>query len=154
MIEGNDQGVVLSVNGGSTWDKRDNLPIGQFYHVSTDGEFPYHLFGGQQDMGALGIATRGWGGIDSKDWFDVGSDDAECGWVWPVPFDNNLIVSGGYNGALTLFDTRSHQIRDIAPWSNASGGHPANDVKYRFTWTSPVCSPPRIRICSTWVRSI
>lgn len=142
MIEGNDQGVILSVNGGATWDKRDNLPVGQFYHVSTDNEFPYHVFGGQQDMGALGIATRGWGGIDDKDWYDVGGDDAECGWVWPVPFDNHLIVAGGYNGALTLFDTRSHQIRDIAPWSNASGGHPASDLKYRFTWTSPVVFSP------------
>ncbi|HWK10524.1 MAG TPA: hypothetical protein VNR64_10760 [Vicinamibacterales bacterium] len=142
IIEGNDQGVILSVNGGATWDKRDNLPIGQFYHVSTDTEFPYHLFGGQQDMGALGIATRGWGGIDDKDWFDVGGDDAECGWVWPVPFDNHLIIAGGYNGALTLFDTRSHQIRDIAPWSNASGGHPAADLKYRFTWTSPAVFSP------------
>ncbi len=142
MIEGNDQGVILSVNGGTTWDKRDNLPIGQFYHVSTDTGFPYHLFGGQQDMGALGIASRGWGGIDDKDWYDVGGDDGECGWVWPVPFDNHLIVAGGYNGALTLFDTRSHQIRDIAPWSNASGGHPASDLKYRFTWTSPVVFSP------------
>ena len=142
MIESNDQGVILTVNGGATWDKRDNLPIGQFYHASTDTEFPYHLFGGQQDMGALGIATRGWGGIDDKDWFDVGGDDAECGWIWPVPFDNHLIVSGGYGGALTLFDTRSHQIRDIAPWSNASSGHPASDLKYRFTWTSPVVFSP------------
>ena len=142
MIEGNDQGVILTVNGGETWDKRDNLPIGQFYHVSTDNEFPYHVFGGQQDMGALGIATRGWGGIDDKDWFDVGGDDAECGWVWPVPFDNRLIVAGGYGGALTLFDTRSHQIRDIAPWSNAMSGHPASDLKYRFTWTSPVVFSP------------
>jgi photosystem II stability/assembly factor-like uncharacterized protein len=142
MIEGNDQGVLLSVNGGVTWDKRDNLPIGQFYHVSTDTDFPYHLFGGQQDMGAVGIASRGWGGINAKDWFDVGGDDAECGWVWPVPFDNHLIVAGGYNGALTLFDTHSHQIRDIAPWSNASGGHPASDLKFRFTWTSPVLFSP------------
>jgi photosystem II stability/assembly factor-like uncharacterized protein len=142
MIEGNDQGVVLSVDGGASWDKRDNLPIGQFYHVSSDRDFPYHLFGGQQDMGALGIATRGWGGITDKDWFDVGGDDGECGWVWPVPYDNNLIVAGGYNGALTLFDRRSHQIRDIAPWSNASGGHPVSDLKYRFTWTSPVAFSP------------
>jgi photosystem II stability/assembly factor-like uncharacterized protein len=142
MIEANDQGVLLSVNSGATWDKRDNLPVGQFYHVSTDQGFPYVLFGGQQDMGALGIASRGWGGITDKDWFDVGGDDAECGWVWPVPYDNNLIVAGGYNGALTLFDRRSHQIRDIAPWSNASGGHPVSDLKYRFTWTSPIVFSP------------
>ena len=142
MIEGNDQGVLMSVSGGETWDKRDNLPVGQFYHVSTDQVFPYTLFGGQQDMGALGIANRGWGGINDKDWFDVGGDDAECGWVWPVPYDNNLIVAGGYNGALTIFDRRSHQVRDIAPWSNASGGHPVSDLKYRFTWTSPIVFSP------------
>jgi photosystem II stability/assembly factor-like uncharacterized protein len=142
MIEANDQGVVLSVNGGETWDKRNNLPIGQFYHVSTDRSFPYQLFGGQQDMGAIGIASRGWGGITDKDWYDVGGDDGECGYVWPVPGDERLIVAGGYNGALTLFDARSHQLRDIAPWSNASGGHAASDLKYRFTWTSPVVFSP------------
>jgi photosystem II stability/assembly factor-like uncharacterized protein len=142
MIEANDQGVVLTVNGGGTWDKRNNLPIGQFYHVSTDRGFPYRIFGAQQDMGAIGIASRGRGGIDEKDWFAVGGDDGECGYVWADPLDPNLVVAGGYNGALTVFDQRSHQLRDIAPWSNASGGHAANDVKYRFTWTSPVVLSP------------
>ncbi len=142
MIEANDQGVVLTVNGGESWDKRNNLPIGQFYHVSTDEAFPYHLFGAQQDMGAIGIASRGWGGITDKDWFNVGGDDGECGYVWPVPFDERLILAGGYNGALTVFDTRSRQLRDIAPWSNASGGYAASEVKYRFTWTSPVVFSP------------
>ena len=138
MIEGNDQGVVLTVNGGATWDKRNNMPIGQFYHVSSDRAFPPLIYGAQQDMGAIAIATRGWGGIGDRDWFNVGGDDAECGYVWPVPLDSRRVVAGGYNGALTLFDTRTHQLRDIAPWSNASGGHPASDLKYRFTWTSPV----------------
>jgi photosystem II stability/assembly factor-like uncharacterized protein len=142
MIEANDQGVNLTVNAGATWDKRHNLPIGQFYHVSTDNAFPYRIYGAQQDMGAITIASRGWGGIGEKDWFNVGGDDGECGYVWPDPLNPRYVVAGGYNGALTLFDTRSHQLRDIAPWSNASGGHPASDVKYRFTWTSPVVFSP------------
>ncbi len=142
MIEANDQGVVLTVNAGATWDKRNNLPIGQFYHVSTDNAFPYRIYGAQQDMGAIGIASRGWGGIGDRDFFNVGGDDGECGYVWPNPLDPRYIVAGGYNGALTLFDTRSHQLRDIAPTSNASGGHPASDMKYRFTWTSPVVFSP------------
>jgi photosystem II stability/assembly factor-like uncharacterized protein len=142
MIEANDQGVVLTVNGGQTWDKRNNLPIGQFYHVSTDKQFPYRVYGSQQDMGAIGIASRGWGGINEKDWFNVGGDDGECGWVWVDPLNQNLVVAGGYNGALTVFDQRSHQLRDIAPTSNASGGHPASDMKYRFTWSSPVAFSP------------
>jgi len=142
MIEGNDQGVVISVDGGATWDKRNNLPIGQFYHVSTDRAFPYGIYGAQQDMGAITIASRAWGGIGEGDWSNVGGDDGECGYVWPDPLDARFVVAGGYNGALTLFDKRSHQLRDIAPWSNASGGHPASDLKYRFTWTSPVVFSP------------
>ena len=142
MIEGHDQGIVISVNGGETWDKRNNLPIGQFYHVSTDHEFPYTIYGSQQDMGAIGIASRGWGGVLERDWFNVGGDDAECGYVWPDPLNSRYVVAGGYDGALTVFDKRSHQLRDIAPWSNANGGHPASDQKYRFTWTSPVVFSP------------
>jgi photosystem II stability/assembly factor-like uncharacterized protein len=138
MIEANDQGVVLTVNAGGTWDKRNNLPIGQFYHVTTDREFPYNIYGSQQDMGALTIASRGWGGITDRDWYNIGGDDGECGYVWPWPLDSRFVVAGGYGGALTVFDKKSHQLRDIAPWSNANGGYPASEVKYRFTWTSPV----------------
>ncbi len=142
MIEANDQGVVLTVNAGETWDKRNNLPIGQFYHVSTDGEFPYNIYGAQQDMGALTIASRGWGGIGDRDWYNIGGDDGECGYVWPDPLDSRYVVAGGYGGALTVFDKRSHHLRDIAPWSNANSGYPASELKYRFTWTSPVAFSP------------
>ncbi len=142
MIEGFDQGVAISVDGGRTWDKRNNLPIGQFYHVSTDRAFPYSVYAAQQDIGAIAIASRGWGGITERDWFNVGGDDAECGFVWPDPLHPNLVVAGGYAGALTVFDKETHQLRDIAPWSNANGGHPASDLKYRFTWTSPVVFSP------------
>ncbi|MGE5245065.1 MAG: VPS10 domain-containing protein [Betaproteobacteria bacterium] len=142
MIEANDQGVVLTVNAGQTWDKRNNLPIGQFYHVSTDREFPYNIYGAQQDMGALTIASRGWGGITDRDWFNIGGDDGECGYVWPDPLNSRYVIAGGYGGALTVFDKRSHQLRDIAPWSNANGGYPASELKYRFTWTSPVAFSP------------
>ena len=142
MIEGHDQGIVISVNAGVTWDKRNNLPIGQFYHASTDQAFPFGIYGAQQDMGAIRIASAGWGGITDKDWHDIGGDDGECGYVWPVPNNPRYTVAGGYNGALTIFDAESHQLRDIAPTSNASGGHPASDMKYRFTWTSPVVFSP------------
>jgi photosystem II stability/assembly factor-like uncharacterized protein len=142
LIEGHDQGIVISVDGGATWDKRNNLPIGQFYHASTDQAFPFGIYGAQQDMGAIRIANAGWGGITDKDWHDIGGDDGECGYVWPLPGDPRYVVAGGYNGALTIFDSLSHQLRDIAPWSNASGGHPASEMKYRFTWTSPVVFSP------------
>ena len=143
MIESNDQGVVISVDGGRSWLKLDNLPIGQFYHVSTDDRFPYYLYGAQQDMGAIAIASRGWGGITRSDWYSVGGDDGESGYVLPEPGDPNLVIAGGYGGALTRFDVRTKQLNDIAPWSNNNGGHAASEVKYRFTWTAPLAFSPQ-----------
>lgn len=140
MVQGHDQGVVTSVDGGNTWGKYYNLPIGQLYHISTDDRFPYNIYASTQDCPsgcAFGTASRGLGGISAKDVFNVGGDDGESGYVFADPNDPNYIVEGGYGGGLTRYSMRTQTIQDIAPWSNANGGHAAKDTKYRFTWTDP-----------------
>ena len=140
MIQGHDQGVVTSVDGGKTWGKYYNLPIGQLYHISTDDRFPYNIYSSIQDCPsgcAFGTASRGLGGISAKDVFVVGGDDGESGYVFADPNDPNYIVEGGYSGGLTRYSMRTKTIQDIAPWSNANSGRAADDVKYRFTWTDP-----------------
>src|SRR5208283_4668472 len=52
MILGTDQGTTVSLNYGKTWSSWFNQPTAQFYHVITDNEFPYHVYGAQQDTGA------------------------------------------------------------------------------------------------------
>ncbi len=143
MIEGNDQGVVLSVDGGRSWSRRNNQPIGQFYHVSASRGFPVMLYGAQQDEGAIAIASYAPGGITSADYYNVGGDDGECGYVFVDPANPRYVIAGGYGGALTRYDTRTHQLFDIAPWHNNYGGHAARHLKYRFTWTSPLAFDPR-----------
>ena len=54
-----DQGAVISVNGGQTWSSWYNQPTAQFYHVITDNQFPYWVYGGQQESGSAGVASRG-----------------------------------------------------------------------------------------------
>jgi photosystem II stability/assembly factor-like uncharacterized protein len=142
MIEGHDQGVAISVDGGKTFGDRDNLPIAQFYHITTDNEFPYYIYGSQQDEGALAVVSNDRGGVLRK-MFWVGGDDGECGYVLVDPADPNLIVAGGYGGALTVYDKRTGQLHDIAPWSNDNGGHAAAGLKYRFNWTSPLAFSPQ-----------
>ena len=140
MVQGHDQGVVTSVDGGENWGKYYNLPIGQLYHISTDDRFPYNIYASTQDCPsgcAFGMASRGIGGISAKDVFDVGGDDGESGFVFVDPNDPDYIVEGGYAGGLTRYDMRTKTIQDIAPWSNANNGYAAKDVKYRFTWTDP-----------------
>jgi hypothetical protein len=69
-----DQGVVISVNAGATWSSWYNQPTAQLYHVSTDDRFPYWVYGGQQESGSAGVASRGDdGAITSRDWHPVGS---------------------------------------------------------------------------------
>src|SRR6202008_3283375 len=53
-----DQGVTITVNGGTTWSSWYNQPTAQFYHVITDNQFPYWVYGGQQESGSAGIASR------------------------------------------------------------------------------------------------
>lgn len=140
MVQGHDQGVVTSVDGGKTWSKYYNLPIGQLYHISTDDRFPYNIYASTQDCPsgcAFGTASRGLGGISTKDVFVVGGDDGESGYVFADPNDPDYIVEGGYSGGLTRYSMRTRTIQDIAPWSNANSGYAAKDVKYRFTWTDP-----------------
>src|SRR5713226_3161102 len=49
VIVGDDGGLWRSDDGGNLWKHQANLPVSQFYHVSTDNSDPYHVYGGLQD---------------------------------------------------------------------------------------------------------
>ena len=80
MILGTDQGTTISLNYGKTWSSWYNQPTAQFYHVIADNDFPYHVYGAQQDTGAAGVPNRtDHGQITARDWFMVGG--GESGWL-------------------------------------------------------------------------
>src|SRR5581483_1841916 len=65
-------GAAVTVNGGQTWSSWYNQPTAQFYHVSTDNQFPYWVYGGQQESGSAGVCSRGNDGqITFRDWHPV-----------------------------------------------------------------------------------
>ncbi len=130
MLIASDQGATITVNGGETWSSWYNQPTAQFYHVITDDQFPYWVYGGQQESGSAGVASRGsTGAILAKDWMTVGVE--EYGYVAPDPLDPNII----YGGKLTKFDKRTGQVQNIAPEAVRTG-------KYRFLRTAPVIFSP------------
>ena len=57
LINANDGGASVSLDGGKTWSTQDNQPTAQFYHVATDHQFPYYVYGAQQDNSNLTIAS-------------------------------------------------------------------------------------------------
>ena len=118
MLYTADQGATITVNGGRTWSSWYNQPTAQLYHVSTDRQFPYWIYGGQQESGAIGIASRGNGGqISFRDWMGVGAD--EYAYVAPDPLNPDLV----YGGRVVRFDKRTGQTRNIAPEALRSGNY-------------------------------
>ncbi|PYX11403.1 MAG: glycoside hydrolase [Acidobacteria bacterium] len=125
-----DQGVTISVNGGQTWSSWYNQPTAQFYHVITDNQFPYWVYGGQQESGSVGTASRSdFGEITFRDWYPVGVE--EYGYVAPDPLDPNLI----YGGKATKFNRLTGQTQDISPVILRTG-------QYRFNRTAPLMFSP------------
>ncbi|HWX94721.1 MAG TPA: hypothetical protein VNY29_18980, partial [Terriglobales bacterium] len=125
-----DQGATISVNGGATWSSWYNQPTAQFYHVITDDQFPYWVYGGQQESGSAGIASRSdFGEITFRDWYPVGVE--EYGYVAPDPLDPNVI----YGGKATKFNRITGQTQDVSPVVLRTG-------KYRFNRTAPLIFSP------------
>ena len=142
MIVGNDGGAIISVNRGRTW-WRPRLPIAQIYHVYTDNQIPYNVYGNRQD----GPSTRGpsnsrlaSGVIPIGMWHSVGG--CESGFAVPDPADNDIIWSNCYGNALDRFNEKTRQARAVSPWPDNPMGHGARNLKYRFQWTFPIAIDP------------
>ncbi len=125
-----DQGATISVNGGKSWSSWYNQPTAQFYHVICDNQFPYWVYGGQQESGSVGTASRSdFGEITFRDWTTIGVE--EYGYVAPDPLHPNLI----YGGKATVFDRNTGQTRDVSPVVLRTG-------QYRFNRTAPLLFSP------------
>ncbi len=125
-----DQGAVITVNAGRTWSSWYNQPTTQLYHVSTDNAFPYWVYGGQQESGAIGIASRGNGGqISFREFMGVGAD--EYAYIAPDPKDPDII----YGGRLMRFDKKTGQSINVGPEALRSGD-------YRYVRTMPLMFHP------------
>lgn len=140
MINSNDGGANVSFNGGRSWTEQDQ-PTAQFYRVTLDNDFPYHIYGAQQDNSTVRIASRTTDfGITTSDWYDVGG--GESGWIAPSPKDSQIVYAGSYGGLLTRYDRHNGQFRDINPYPNNPMGSGADVLKYRFQWNFPLVFSP------------
>ena len=93
MIEGNDGGACVSFNGGDTWSTIYNQPTAQFYHVDTDSNFPYRVYGTQQDNTAMSVPSRSHkGAIPYSDCYQVGT--SESGHIAVRPDNSDIVYSG------------------------------------------------------------
>ena len=141
FIESSDGGAQVSFDGGKSWSTEDNQPTGQFYRVALDNDFPYHIYGAQQDNSTVSIASRSNNdAITERDWHDVGG--GESGWIAPDPNDSNFVYAGSYDGLLTRLDTKTGAMRDVNAWPDNPMGYGVEAMKYRFQWSFPLLFSP------------
>ena len=141
IINGNDGGAVVTLNGGESWSDIYNQPTAEFYHVTTDTQTPYRIYGCQQDNTSMSVPSRApIAGITGADAFAVGG--GEAGHIAVRPDDPNVIYAGEYQGIITRHDRRTRQTRIISVWPEPSSGEGAESLRYRFQWTAPIVLSP------------
>jgi photosystem II stability/assembly factor-like uncharacterized protein len=137
MIHANDGGAAVSYDRGASWSSINNQPTAQLYHVITDDQFPYRVYGAQQDNTTISIASRSDNGsITRQDWYAAAG--GESAYIAIDPTDPNVTYGGGYMGEIWRQDRRTGRERNVAVALDNYDGWPASDVPYRFAWTFPL----------------
>lgn len=137
MVQGNDGGAVVTVDGGRTWSSQLNQATAEMYSVTVDDQFPYRVYGSQQDNSTLSLPSSATGtGISLQHWESHGG--CETGPVTVHPTDPAIVVSGCFGGRLARYNRRTEQFRQIRPYPERQDGAPERELRYRIQWNAPV----------------
>ncbi len=141
MIIADDGGAQISFDAGENWTTYHNQPTAQHYRVITDNNFPYRIYGAQQDNSTQRIAHRTDGfSIGERDW-DI-TAGGESGHIAIDPTDNDVVYGGSYDGLLVRKNHKTGEERGINAWPDNPMGHGAEGAKYRFQWNFPIFFSP------------
>ncbi len=142
IFEGNDGGATISTDGGKTWSEVHNQPTGQFYHVNLDDQFPFHIYGAQQDEGSFeGPSASPDGSIPLGEWHAVAY--GESTYTVPQPGDPNITYGSGYYSIFLRYDLITGQFESVSPWPNYQSGAASSELKHRFSWTHAILFSPK-----------
>jgi photosystem II stability/assembly factor-like uncharacterized protein len=141
MVLGTDQGTTVSLDRGQTWSTWYNQPTAQLYHVITDNQFPYVVYGTQQDSGSVAVPSRtDHNQITPRDWFTAGP--SESGYIALDSNDPNIVYLTGPYGSVARYNRRTGLSQDINPWPWSNFEREINERKYRDPWTPVLISSP------------
>ncbi len=144
LIESNDGGANVSLNGGETWSSLENQPTAEIYQVAVDDQYPYRVYGAQQDQGGTLIMT-------SLPVSSSGLDDPIQGWrqgpgceTGPaMPHRTNPdTVYGACKGQFSRLSLRTGQEKQYWVGAQSLYGNANADLKYRFQRVAPMETSP------------
>jgi photosystem II stability/assembly factor-like uncharacterized protein len=132
FVEGNDGGATVTLNGGKSWSSEDNQPTGQFYHANLDDQFPYHIYGAQQDRGSVEGPSAVRAGVIPPVWKNV--QGGEMSWLVPTPGQPWITYGSGYYSTEWRENRRTGLITNVSPWPSYKFGLAGSKIKYRYGW--------------------
>lgn len=138
MIQSNDGGANVSFDGGRTWSSQMNQATAEIYGVWTDNQFPYKLYGAQQDNTTVIISSQA-DPASLADW--RAGPGCETGPIMPYPRDPN-IVYGSCKGQYGVMNLKTGQEKNYWVGAQSLYGNPASDLIYRFQRVSPMATSP------------
>ncbi len=135
LINGNDGGLNISRDGGESWMFAANIPVGQFYHVNIDMDYPYNVYGGMQDngswIGPSSVLKRG--GIRNNDFQELYFGDGFD--VVPFPADSRFGYAQSQGGNVGFYDRETGEVRPVKPVEGL-------EDPYRFNWNAAIAQDP------------
>ena len=144
MVNANDGGGCVSVNGGESWTDLD-FPTSQFYHIMVTRDFPYMICGAQQDNSTMCIPSEGWNfkqarGPHKQYYYAIGG--GESGYISQHPNKLDWFYAGSQGALLTKYDRSNGYRRDIQVYPRFFSGEPSSALPERWQWTFPIVFSP------------
>ena len=141
LLVGNDGGATVSTDGSKTWSTEHNQPTGQFYHVAIDGQFPFNVYGAQQDEGSFeGPSSMPGGSIPNGAWHEVAL--GESTFIAPKPNDPDVTYGSDYYTLMQRYNRVTGARRSVSPSPIYLDGVSSAEMEYRFGWTHPIFISP------------
>ncbi|WKV13362.1 hypothetical protein [Marivirga harenae] len=136
MLDGNDGGLNITYDGGKTWRFVQNLPVGQFYHINVDNDYPYNVYGGMQDNGSWIGPAYVWKsqGIRNSYFQELAFGDGFD--VMPDPDNSRYGFAQSQQGFVVRYDRETGNNQIVRPT------HPDKDVLLRFNWNAAIAQNP------------
>lgn len=138
FVISNDGGAAITFNGGKIFSSQANMPTAQFYRINVDNQFPYRIYGGQQDNTSVSIASRelGGGGISASSWtYSAGGESAFLAFD---PDDPRYVMGDSYQGTIEVLDVKAQAGTQVMAAPIQYLAMDAKDIKYRFNWNAPI----------------
>jgi photosystem II stability/assembly factor-like uncharacterized protein len=134
LYMGTDGGVYYSMDKGNTWRFMRNLPVSQFYHVSTDMAEPFNVYGGLQDNGSWYAPSRASSGITNSSWKSVGFGDGF--YVYCDKLDSTILYWQFQGGKIARYSLRTGEYKSLIPFREKE------TKELRFNWNAPMVFSP------------